>query len=67
MVQISFADDAPFAEDITIGLTLLSLRYEGLRMSDYEAAPCQTDEEASFLWPGWLEGRVGFGRKFFPW
>lgn len=23
--------------DITIGLTLLSLRYEGLRMSDYEA------------------------------
>lgn len=25
------------SEDITIGLTLLSLRYEGLRMSDYEA------------------------------
>ena len=25
------------AEDITIGLTLLSLRYEGLRMSDFEA------------------------------
>lgn len=40
MLHLSINKSASFQahlEDITIGLTLLSLRYEGLRMSDFEA------------------------------
>lgn len=40
MLRLSINESASFQahlEDITVGLTLLSLRYEGLRMSDFEA------------------------------
>ncbi|CAJ1434395.1 unnamed protein product [Effrenium voratum] len=57
--------------DITIGLTLLSLRYEGLRMSDYEAVldllvanlesepGLAAERPTALLFKRWVEGSGG--------